>query len=486
MSIQLQFVTAAVCLAFFGLVTRASAEVIHYPPTSSNLNNLTFALHGSGSPGIYSSSSTPDGQYGQYNWCNMPHVRSREYKTPSHDYTLEYVEVIQRHHKRTPYSSNIFFKEDVQWNCAGEGALYGVKTSQGAGSDITSIQWQAYINANNPWSKTVGPGFVGSTCQFPQITGQGLEDAIIHGKDLRAVYGKRLNLNARFDPTTSQIRVTNNVITSQVASGLVKGLFPASAGIEAIIQSSAFDSLEPTYSCPKASQLKNIITTGSQTWTDHLAAAADLYVKLDAISGIASQDGGWHNSFDHYYDNMSAKQCHGKTLPCNVNSTSSCVTQDIADTVYRIGNWEYSWQYRDAPQSTQYSALKYGAWILELRAKLQDKISGVSKMKYVHNIAHDGSISSLLGFLQIAKMVWPGMGSEVVFELYSKSNQSHGRRGTSGTKATSYFIRVLWSGQPIVTSTPMGTLDMVPIADFFSYIDLTVGSGNDLFTACTT
>jgi hypothetical protein len=30
-----------------------------------------------------------------------------------------------------------------------------------------------------------------------------------------------------------------------------------------------------------------------------------------------------------YYDNMSAKQCHGKSLPCNVNATSQCVSQDL-------------------------------------------------------------------------------------------------------------------------------------------------------------
>jgi len=40
-------------------------------------------------------------------------------------YTLEYVEVIQRHHKRTPYASNTFFKEDVAWSCDGAGATFG-------------------------------------------------------------------------------------------------------------------------------------------------------------------------------------------------------------------------------------------------------------------------------------------------------------------------------------------------------------------------
>ncbi|KAG6890056.1 hypothetical protein C0995_012514 [Termitomyces sp. Mi166 len=326
----------AVAVTLRSLGATEAVNVVHYPPQSSNINNLTFVLNGSGAPGIFNSSTTPNELYGEYNWCNMPHVRTREYKTPSHDFVLEYVEVIQRHHKRTPYASNTFFKEDISWSCVGQGPLNGLKAASGPGADVPDIQWQAFTNPDNPWTTTVGPGFVGTTCQLPQITEEGLEDAITHGQDLRAVYVSRLGLSSRFDPSTSRIRVTNNQITSQVASGLVKGLFPASSGIEVLVQSSSFDSLEPTYSCPKANQLQTAITMGSGTWNGHLSAAAGLYAELDAISGIASHDtAGWHTSFDHYYDNMSAKQCHDKTLPCDVNSTSTCVMQDM------VTAWEF-------------------------------------------------------------------------------------------------------------------------------------------------
>ena len=129
------------------LVTNVSAQVVHYPPTSSNLNNLTFVLNGSGAPGIFNSSTTPEKEYGIYNWCNMPHVRTQEYKcvtsstppettcwncfasyirVPPKNYTLQYVEIIQRHHKRTPYASNTFFKEDIAWSCVGEGPVFAL------------------------------------------------------------------------------------------------------------------------------------------------------------------------------------------------------------------------------------------------------------------------------------------------------------------------------------------------------------------------
>ena len=79
-------------------------------------------------------------------------------RSPGREYTLEYVEVIQRHHKRTPYASNTFFKESVSWSCDGEGPMYGVRTyvssisflhpnpyptnqrQRGRGSEITQVQ----------------------------------------------------------------------------------------------------------------------------------------------------------------------------------------------------------------------------------------------------------------------------------------------------------------------------------------------------------
>ena len=47
-------------------------------------------------------------------------------RVPHKNYTLQYVEIIQRHHKRTPYASNTFFKEDIAWSCVGEGPVHAM------------------------------------------------------------------------------------------------------------------------------------------------------------------------------------------------------------------------------------------------------------------------------------------------------------------------------------------------------------------------
>lgn len=236
-----------------------------------------------------------------------------------------------------------------------------------------------------------------------------------------------------------------------------------------------------------ASTRVSAIESGAN-WTSHFTAATSLYSELDDISGVSPTDPGFHASFDHYYDNLSARQCHGKPLPCKlvngINSTT-CVTQAMADEVYRLGNYEYSYIYRDDPRSLAASAARYGVWIGELTTHFRDFISGKSNVIYRHNIAHDGSLSSLLSILQLDVMVWPGMGSEVVFELYKKDKTASFNPTTSGSSASSspsgYYVRVLWKGQVLRSSNPsLGLMSMVPVETVLAYLDGLVGVGASL------
>ena len=66
-----------------------------FGPNATSINNLTQVIGGSGVYGfIYNSSRTPDSEYGTYNWCNMPHVRAKEYVKPADEFELQYVEVV--------------------------------------------------------------------------------------------------------------------------------------------------------------------------------------------------------------------------------------------------------------------------------------------------------------------------------------------------------------------------------------------------------
>ncbi len=77
-------------------------------------------------------------------------------------------------------------------------------------------------------------------------------------------------------------------------------------------------------------------------------------------------------------------------------------------------------------------------------------------------------------------MVWPGMGSEVVFELYKKDTTSLSSAGMPSS-ASGYHMRVLWKGQVLRSSNPsLGLLDMVPLETVLGYFDGLVGVGASL------
>lgn len=443
----------------------SSIDLEWHAPVSSQVNSLASAINGTGTYGfIY---NTSQGPLDTYSFCNMPHVNPKSYpRVNDSSYKLEYVEVIQRHHKRTPYASNTFPVESYPWYCDDQGLFYGGQPLNPAGNLSADTYWSVYTSPSNP----LAPEGFNGTCQFPQITRQGLDDSHQHGVDLKSVYYDLLSfLPADYNADAVSYRVTNNVITSQVASMLITGMYPSRANedVPLLIQPDSIDSLEPGYSCPASSSLFSSYGSGSSSpaWLEHINAASALYNRLDNLSGISPTDSEWHKSFDHYFDNLSARLCHNKTLPCNVNDTSNCVSTTDAEQVFRLGQYEYSFIYRDSPQSLPASTSGYGIWIAELAQNLRDAANhdtNKSTPLYRHNVAHDGSVSRLMSILQLDNMVWPGMGAEVVFELYSKGE--------------CYFLRVLWSGQVMRSSHPaLGRLDMVPLESVLEYFDGLVG-----------
>lgn len=76
-------------------VWAAEVDTKWYAPSKNQVNDLDAVPTATGVYGfIYNSSKTPDGDYGVYNWCNMPHVRRAEYVRPGAEYELKYVELV--------------------------------------------------------------------------------------------------------------------------------------------------------------------------------------------------------------------------------------------------------------------------------------------------------------------------------------------------------------------------------------------------------
>lgn len=439
----------------------------HYAPVLNAITNLTLVFDDSlaTNNGVYNGSYVPLVNYGVYNFCNMPHVRKLEYAVPESGFELQYVEVIHRHHKRTPYQSNCFPVEDTNLSCSSTRNFYQAKALQRP-LENSNVAWANYQDPANPFA-FIDYGFNG-TCQFPQISDGGLNDSYYHGKDLYENYFDNLAfLPEKYNSSLVQFYATNNVITSQVAGALIAGMYPLelNENIDIHVQRDVSDSLEPGYTCDGADTVKAAIYA-ENGWTDHLAKSKFLYEELDKISGVDNTSTDWHKSWDHYFDNLAHRMCHGMELPCSVLSPGECITETQAFQVFRLGDYEYNYLYRESLNSTLYSTSRYGAFLLGLQQHLRDAKNSASTVRYRHNVAHDGSVSPLLGALQIEFMRWPGMGAEVVFELWKKTTDS------------TYYIRALYSGQTITTSGPLGVIDLIPFEKFDDYLEDLVGGGN--------
>lgn len=370
-----------------------------HAPRGTDINDLSKAFDGTGPMArkivpktSAGASEQPEGwDYADYNYCNMPHVTKEEYEKKGDEFELVFVEVIQRHHKRTPYATNTFPHETYAWYCD-DAQLYQFGRPNPADRTSASGFWHIIDNDEQSGTSKVNPftaaGFAG-TCQFPQITYGGLHDSWQHGKDLYGVYHDMLHIipNTPLEadlanpmhPFHQQVRfrVTNNPITSQVAGMALNGMFGITGAYPLDIQPKAIDSLEPSYDCPRAQQLFQDYGPGSSflssppstsrtRWLDHLTATAPLFHRLDQISGVDPTHRTFHQSWDHYFDSLSSRLCHAKPLPCNADDDSRCITQAEAEEVFRLGMWEYSHIYRDAPESLSASAASMGVWLAEL------------------------------------------------------------------------------------------------------------------------
>lgn len=480
-------------------VPSSGSPYIHGPwnsPTPALLNNLTAAL--TTPSGVYGfrfdGSHVPDSDYGVYNWCNMPHVRRTEYVVPPPVYTLRYVEVVHRHHKRTPYTANGFPVEPYEWNCDDTRLrVYAEMMGEAAEHRSPGNSYlKTHFPSDNPFV-TAAFGWRGS-CRFPQLTRGGLVDAWQHGADLYGVYHDLLGfLPAATDRASwaaqTAFRVTNNEITSETATMVLGGMQTsedldgakslAIAPLALVVEPLGLDSLEPQYACLAGRRAFAAITSTEDedgAWAAHLAAAAEVFRQLDAASGVDPGDPrGFHASVDHYYDNLSARRCHEKADVVGVSRA-------LADTVFRLGQWEYSRMYRDDSRSLGASVALWGVWVAQLARHLRAVVSEQSpEPRYRHNVAHDGSLSRLLSILQADEMVWPGMGSEVVVEVWEMQQEKTGddvaaETTNKFTPGHNYHVRILFGGRVLRSSNPdLGLLDMRPLPILLDYLDNLVG-----------
>ncbi|KAE8354748.1 histidine phosphatase superfamily [Aspergillus coremiiformis] len=429
-----------------GTPSLASRETF-YPPLNHTtfITNTSLGTYG----GVYhapTDQASPIREEQNYNYCTMPHPRGDTYSLPppvadhSVNARLVYLEYLQRHQRRTPY--NILpGGENQEYNCDNiHPHLYAAPAAQG--TPPATVYGQAYFDPSNPFLIS----YVNGSCQYPQLTIGGLLDGYQHGRDLRAVYGDQLGLIPDSPDARVWFRSSSSALTQGSAGGVLRGVFPEHTGpIPLHQQAASVDTVDRGFPCSAQNTLLATIQS-TPVWNEHLTVTEPLRTRLSTMFNATAS---WTSTVDHFADNFQARLCNGYDLPCRRQNESDCVTPDQANEIFRAGDWEWNYWWRTNPHAMRYIQLVEGLFIGEIVRKFEAVQQGQSDLVYSHNFVHDGDIGPILGALGIKSLRWPGMASNVAFEIWETSDSQ-------------FYARVLYSGSAI--ETIYGTLDWIPLS----------------------
>ncbi|RDW68735.1 uncharacterized protein DSM5745_08495 [Aspergillus mulundensis] len=443
-----------------------------YPPLNHTtyITNASLGTYG----GVFhapSDKASPTGD-SVYNYCTMPHPHVDTYSLPapvrngSVDAKLVYLEYVQRHQRRTPY--NILpGGENQEYNCDTIHPHLFASPSSGSPAPA-QVYGQAYTDPSNPFLYL--SNYVNGTCQYPQLTIGGYLDGVQHGRDLHELYSKKLNLipSTLTQATKDKVwfRSSSAALTQGSAGAVLRGLWPTYTGPLPLHQQPAsIDSINRGFSCPKRDTLLDRIQSTTE-WDEHIAVTEPLRTKLADMFN-ASSDAAWMDTWDHFADNFQGRLCNGYELPCSLHDTSACVSDSQAEEVFRAGDWMYNYWWRKNPDVREYIQVIEGLFISELVRKFEAVQKGETGVVYSHTFAHDGDIAPLLGAMGIRALRWPGMGSNVAFEVWETSTHE-------------FFARVLYSGRTI--ETVHGVLEWIPLGRLIEILSVFVP--DDIVALC--
>ncbi|SPO26984.1 related to acid phosphatase [Ustilago trichophora] len=431
-------------------------------------------------PGVFNSSTTPAGlPWDTYNYCNAPHVNAQHYERPpqAKDAKLVFVNVVQRHHKRTPdnlYPQENIFNPASGWDCSN---YHQISYSVGAKQDAELQGHGIYRKIENPSWHPLNPIIWNGTCDQGMLTADGLRDSINHGRDFYSVYGpwgKNPLLLRGVNTNDVYFRSSNSDRTYQVSGGLIAGMngHNSPGNFPVHQQPSNMDDIVPNYSCDYA----NSFRTAEQAlpaWSDHLKSKANLFSALNEVVGTANSS-GWNSWIDHHFDAMASRQCHGHDLPTNPK-TGKAISQDLANQAYNEGHWEYDYIWNSGSGADNYVKYGFGVFMQELSRNFHRFVSGEDRYKLKYYVGHDGTMVRLYKSLGLAgAFQWPALGSEVVFEVYEQNGK--------------HFVRILKDGKTMKTvvkdlaSDDQGNVSWTPLKKVITYLNSRVPS--DIYSKC--
>ncbi|KAH9033546.1 histidine phosphatase superfamily [Lactarius pseudohatsudake] len=272
-------------------------------------------------------------------YCNAPH------RTPS-----------------TLVPDELEINNGVPWDCSGVNQF----TYDGGGGRLSNA---VTIPPGHPFREQIWTG----SCEVGQLTPGGFQDSKTHGKDLWEVYHAQLGFLQAVQPSEISVRTTHVDRTKHVASGVLAGMDPSSAKrkwpahaqpqLESNVVS-AENSLVPNYKCPRADSLLSA-AQAAPFWQDVLKRNSALKKRLDTVLGTESSTISLSYSLstpNHqsavvlYQDILTARTCNNHPLPCN--AAGDCVSEEDAEEIFELGNFELDYLFHLAENATDVRARK--------------------------------------------------------------------------------------------------------------------------------
>ncbi|KAJ2806225.1 hypothetical protein H4R20_001769 [Coemansia guatemalensis] len=406
-----------------------------------------------------------------YSYCDPGYPSAQSYsEVPGAK--LELLQLVVRHGDRTPV--NLIANEATTWTCDGtEENIYlhaageSEKNTTGSFKQIIEIpEWNGKFGfSNHLWR---------GSCESGELTDRGKHQHNHLGSQLRSIYVDKLGFLPRELNSTDEVYARTTMVwrTKNSAESLFGGLWPKRAitPAKAIPLHSYPERIETMYGntarCPKLSSLmaQMVDSAGYQKF---LRDQGPLMTRLSGIFGVHGS--GWDDGWDHYFDVLNARQCHGMDLPCSSSdvpgstqiSGQQCATADDVAQVSHNANYEFAYKYRDHPLAQTYTRLNIGSFVGTLREQMESHIAGkAGNLKFALYSGHDSTIWPLLVLLGAddKSILWPPYASNLALELWKKHDGGR-------------VVRVIFNGQVLRLKENWCDMNACPLEKFFARIN---------------
>ncbi|KAJ5698643.1 hypothetical protein N7462_000648 [Penicillium macrosclerotiorum] len=354
--------------------------------------------------GNHSATTTPF--WKQYNYCQGRNIGATW--SPLKNAHMVKLQVMHRHGGRSPGSTPIP-GDTTKWYQCGNPDEFAFMNMGDTISDNRSPFMKEMASIDGAFAYTMWEG----DCDLGELTTFGSHQLQRLGVTLRSTYVDDLGfLPKKMDPG---FKISHTYIwrTRESVENLMNGFYPLDTRapgdtLTMHVKPSAIETMVyPSSACPKLAKLISAYSTSS-AYEETLAPYTALQNKLVNAyntTGLAS-----YNTTQVLYDPASAAYCHGLGLKGNL-------TPEDIQTAVIPGTSLYHNLYRHNPSAELAKRLSVGAWLADILTSLSDRSTKLEVYS-----AHDASLDMFLSVVADPDLPWPPFGSNVIIELWQKTN----------------------------------------------------------------